>query len=160
MRHALASLIFVLPLTAACGFSPVYSADAPLSAGAIDVAEIPGRMGYELRKELQRELAVGIPGIPPGATLNIELQDGLRRLTLLPDGAAARSDQRALARYVLTYEGGEISGKTEAESTFNAPSDAYGDITAQISSLERTAKLVAKRIAADLRLKAGSANGG
>lgn len=160
MRHALASLIFVLPLTAACGFSPVYSADAPLSAGAIDVAEIPGRMGYELRKELQRELAAGLPGIPEGAVLSIELQERLGRLPLRPDGAAARSDQRAQASYVLTYEGGEFQDTVAAEATFNAPSDAYGDITAQIASRERAAKLIAQRIATDLRLKAGSADGG
>jgi len=160
MKLALAPLIFALPLTAACGFSPVYNGGTPISAGAIEIGEISGRTGHELRKELQRELAAGLPGIPDGAVLSIELKDRLSRLPLRPDGAASRSDLRAQANYVLTYDGGEINGEVQAESSFNVPSEAYGDITAQIASRERAAKLVAQRIATDLRLKAGSANGG
>jgi len=48
----------------------------------------------------------------------------------------------------------------EAESSFNAPGEAYGDISAQTASRERAARLVAQRLATDLRLKAEAAPGG
>ena len=160
MKHALAALALTAPLVSACGFSPVYTADAPASAGAIEVSAISGRTGYELRKALRRELAAGLPGIPPGASLSIELKDGLRRLPLRPDGAATRADLRAQADYRLDYDGGKLTGSVEADSSFNVPGEAYGDIAAQIASRERAAQLVAQRIATDLRMKARNAEPG
>lgn len=153
MRLLLASL--ALAATSACGFTPVYSnASAVQSAGAIEVTEIPERLGYELRQNLIRQLAPGLKGVPEGAVLTVEVRDQLGRLAVRPDQAASRSDLRVRANYTLAWEGGSIVGEVSGESSFNVPDGPYGDISAQTEARERAAQQIADRIVADLRIKA------
>ncbi|OYW83824.1 MAG: hypothetical protein B7Z22_11880, partial [Hyphomonas sp. 32-62-5] len=91
MKHVVAALL--LAATAACGFQPVY---APVNgqyaeSGLISVAPIEGRQGHMLRRALQEELAVGVPGLTEKVTLTVNLRSNLSRLALRPDGAASRS---------------------------------------------------------------------
>lgn len=162
MRNTVACLLIVLPLVSACGFTPVHGAAtlSEIDSGKIQISQISGRTGHELRKALQQELATGLPGIPEGAVLEIDLADRLSRLALRPDGAAARSDLRLQADYTLIFEDERISGTVRAESSFNVPTESYGDISAQIAARERAAKLLAQRIATDLRLKTRSTDAG
>lgn len=153
MKQFLAA--FALFALSACGFQPVYApANSALAAGGpITVEPIRGRSGYMLRRALQQELAIGLPGVTEPATLNVVLNEGLTRLAFKPDGAAARSSISARGEYVLARSSGAISGQVRADTDFSVPSQPYGDIAAQTSASDRTMRELAKRMVQDLRLQ-------
>jgi LPS-assembly lipoprotein len=153
MRHFLAALLLLS--LAACGFQPVYApgSGALAAGGPISVEPIRGRSGYILRRALQEELAIGLPGVTEPATLNVILKDNLTRLAFKPDGAASRSSISASGRYVLARDSGAVSGVVDAQTDFTVPSAPYGDIAAQTSAYDRTMRELAKRIVDDLRLQ-------
>ena len=157
MKHLLPALLLVF--TAACGFQPVY---APVDgeyaeSGLISVSPIEGRQGYMLRRALQQELAVGVPGLTEKVTLNVQLTSDLSRLALQPDGAASRSSIVASVRYQLQGEDTNVSGRSNVETGFLVPDSPYGDIAAQTDAGDRAMRVMAKQIADDIRLKfAGS----
>ena len=153
MRQFFAALLLLS--LAACGFQPVYApGSSTLAAGGpITVEPIPGRSGYKLRRALQEELAIGLPGVTEPATLNVILKDNLTRLAFKPDGAASRSSISASGRYVLARDSGAVSGFVDAQTDFTVPTGPYGDIAAQTSAYDRTMRELAKRIVDDLRLQ-------
>lgn len=157
MKYLLSVLLLVF--TAACGFQPVY---APVDgeyaeSGLISVSPIEGRQGYMLRRALQQELAVGVPGLTEKVTLNVQLTSDLSRLALQPDGAASRSSIVASVRYQLQGEDTNVSGRSNVETGFLVPDSPYGDIAAQTDAGDRAMRVMAKQIADDIRLKfAGS----
>ncbi|MEE2921474.1 LPS assembly lipoprotein LptE [Hyphomonas sp.] len=152
MRHILA--IAALTLMAACGFQPVYSSGATAaSAGNITVAKIDGRAGYEMRRALLEELAIGLPNVTGPATLEVTLKEKLSRLTFETDGTARRSSVSATGRYVLIYGDQSISGRQDAELSFAVPDNPYGDVANQTGASNRVARLLAKKIVDDLRLQ-------
>ena len=145
-------LISLLALSA-CGFRPVHGADlSGAGVSSIQIAQIDGRSGHVLRRDLGRELATGLPGVDQGL-LQIELRETLVRLPLTPDGSAARTDIRAQANYALDTGEDVITGEVRAESAFNVPTQAFADISAQTSASERAMRILAQRISEDLRLK-------
>lgn len=147
--------VLMLSLCGACGFQPLY-APAGVSAaqsGYIDVAPIEGREGYILRRALQEELAVGLPGLEEKVTLTVDLRSNLSRLRLQPDGAASRSGVTARGRYSLTGEKTRVTGQVETETAFLVPTSPYGDIAAQTSASDRAMRALAKQIADDIRLR-------
>ncbi len=150
----LAAALTVLAL-GACGFQPVYGGGGARYAGAgeIDVAPIDGRAGYILRRALQEELAVGLPGLDGPATLEVKLENNLTRLAFQPDGAASRSAVIAESRYVLSTEGMSIAGQSDVEAGFIVPDAPFGDIAAQTGASDRAMRQLAKDIADDLRLQ-------
>ncbi len=139
----------------ACGFQPVYGGGAARYAGAseIDVSPIEGRAGYVLRRALQQELAVGLPGLTGPATLTVDLESELTRLAFQPDGAASRSAVIATSQYVLSTDAMSISGKSDVEAGFIVPDAPFGDIAAQTGASDRAMRQLAKAIADDLRLQ-------
>lgn len=149
------ALALALIMLTACGFQPVYAPNggALASGGAISVGPISGRAGHTLRKALLQELAIGLPGVETGASLNIVLHENLTRLAFRPDGAASRSSVRAYGDYTLAMDDGVITGRVEAETNFNVPDAPYADIAAQSDASERAMRVLAKRIVDDLRLK-------
>jgi LPS-assembly lipoprotein len=157
----LAAALLLSGLTAslaACGFRPVY---APVDGkyaetGLIEIPEIRGRAGHMLRQALMQELALGVPGLTEQATLTINLNDQLSRLAFQPDGAASRSSVLATGNYSL--KGGTVSesGSVSVETGFLVPDSPYGDIAAQTSASDRAMRVLAKRIADDIRLKFAS----
>lgn len=157
MKHILP--VFLLVFTGACGFQPVY---APVDGkyvegGLIEVAAIQGRQGHMLRRALQQELAVGVPGLTEKATLTITLSSNLSRLALRPDGAASRSSIVATGSYRLEGENTRVTGRSNVEAGFLVPDSPYGDIAAQTSAGDRAMRVLAKQLADDIRLKfAGS----
>ncbi|MGE6696803.1 hypothetical protein ACQKH5_03870 [Hyphomonas sp. NPDC076900] len=156
MKHFLAALLLVA--TAACGFQPVY---APVNgqyaeSGLITVSPIEGRQGHMLRRALQEELAVGMPGLTEKVTLTVNLQSDLTRLALLPDGAASRSSIMASGSYRLEGENVQVTGRSDVETSFLVPDSPYGDIAAQTDAGDRAMRVLAKQIADDIRLKFAS----
>lgn len=153
MRQLFAALLLLS--LAACGFQPVYApgSSALAAGGPITVEPIRGRSGYMLRRALQEELAIGLPGVTEAATLNVVLEENLTRLAFKPDGAASRSSVIATGRYVLARDSGAISGRVAAQTNFVVPDSPYGDIAAQTSAYDRTMRDLAKEIIDDLRLR-------
>ncbi|WP_299949511.1 LPS assembly lipoprotein LptE [Hyphomonas sp. BRH_c22] len=153
MKQLFAALLLLS--LAACGFQPVYApvSSALAAGGPITVEPIRGRSGYMLRRALQEELAIGLPGVTEPATLNVVLKENLTRLAFKPDGAASRSSVIASGRYVLARESGAISGRVDAQTDFAVPASSYGDIAAQTSAYDRTMRELAKEIVDDLRLQ-------
>ena len=156
MKHVVAALLLVA--TAACGFQPVY---APVNgqyaeSGLISVSPIDGRQGHMLRRALQEELAVGLPGLTEQVTLTVNLQSDLTRLALLPDGAASRSSIMASGSYRLEGENVRVTGRSDVETGFLVPDSPYGDIAAQTDAGDRAMRVLAKQIADDIRLKFAS----
>ena len=153
MRILLAALS--LALLGACGFQPVYSgASGYTGSSAIRVDKIPGRSGYILRQNLQKELAVGLPGVENAGTLSVNLKEDLTRLAFKADGAAARSSIVAKGSYLFTADGTkDISGSLQTEVPFAVPDTPYADVSAQTSASDRAARMLAKAIVDDLRLK-------
>lgn len=139
----------------ACGFQPVY---APVNgeladSGLIRVEPIPGRAGHMLRQALLQELALGVPGLTEPVTLTVDLEDALSRLAFQPDGAASRSSVLATGGYAMTGETVSVSGSVNVETGFLVPDSPFGDIAAQTSASDRAMRMLAKRIADDIRLK-------
>ncbi|MEO1029354.1 MAG: LPS assembly lipoprotein LptE [Pseudomonadota bacterium] len=138
---------------AGCGFSPVYTTDlGGQGAGTIAVAEIEGRSGYILRRELVRELATGLPGVEDG-TLLIELEEELRRLSLNQDGSAARTDIIAVARYTLDTGDDAIIGEVDVLTSYTATEGQFADVAAQQDGFARAMRLLSQEISSDLRIQ-------
>jgi len=144
------ALLLMVPLSA-CGFQPLYANGA--AAGNITVEQIDGRPGHALRKALIQELAAGLPGLEENATLTVILDSRLQRLALRPDEAASRTDIIGRAEYVLATGSNAISGKIDAETSYNVPTEPFADITAQIDANERVMTVLARRMVDDMRLK-------
>jgi len=142
----------LLLIASACGFQPAYSPATAARATSINVPEIEGRAGHELRKALLTELSTGLPGIE-NATLTVTLRDSLARLPIRPDEAAARTDVNAIGRYVLDTGEDAITGQVRTQTSFNVPTSAFGDIAAQTAASERAMQQLARRIVEDLRLQ-------
>ena len=143
-----------ISVVSACGFRPVY---ATPSSGAISVQTIPGRSGHALRKALLHDLAAGLPGDMQGATLSVQLSESLTQLAFTTDGAASRSSVRARGSYVLSYNGGAVSGFASSEATFNVPVSPYGDISAQVAASERAMNELSRVLVEDMRIKLSQA---
>jgi len=139
----------------ACGFQPVYApVDGKLAEGGlIDIEPIRGRAGHMLRQALLQELALGVPGLTEPVTLTVNLDDQLSRLAFQPDGAASRSSVLARGNYQITGETVDLGGSAEVETGFLVPDSPFGDIAAQTSASDRAMRMLAKKIADDIRLK-------
>lgn len=153
MKHLLTFFVAIAFL-GACGFQPVHTATglAGTSASNITIPEIPGRQGHALRRALLDELAAGLPGVE-NATLTVTIDERIGRLAIRPDEAAARTDIIASGRYVLDTGNSAISGRQQADTSFNVPTSAFGDISAQNAARDQVMILLAQRIADDLKLK-------
>jgi LPS-assembly lipoprotein len=160
MKRLIAALFLAASGTclSACGFQPVY---APVDgkyadAGLIEVDDIQGRAGHMLRQALLQELALGVPGLTEQVTLRVDLNDQLSRLAFQPDGAASRSSVLATGVYAMTGETVSVTGSVNVETGFLVPDSPFGDIAAQTSASDRAMRMLAKRIADDIRLKVAS----
>lgn len=156
MKHLItASALFASAFSlTGCGFAPVHTSNigSSYSASNISIPEIPGRSGHELRKALVEEFAAGLPGIE-NATLTVSLNERLGRLAIRPDEAAARTDLLVSGRYVLDTGEDAITGKVDADTSFNVPTSAFGDIASQTAATQQVMNLLAQRIADDLKLQ-------
>ena len=160
MKRLIAALFLAASGTclSACGFQPVYApvdgkyADAEL----IEVDNIQGRAGHMLRQALLQELALGVPGLTEQVTLRVDLNDQLSRLAFQPDGAASRSSVLATGVYAMTGETVSVTGSVNVETGFLVPDSPFGDIAAQTSASDRAMRMLAQRIADDIRLKFAS----
>ncbi|HIG22263.1 MAG TPA: hypothetical protein EYG02_02480 [Henriciella marina] len=159
MKNLLLASVAALML-AGCGFRPLY-ADASFDQagqGLITVDEINDRSGYLLRRELLKELAIGLPGLNERANLTVVLEEELERITLLNDGSVSRSFLKGVADFTLTTQGGQaFSGNAQVQVPISATQSPFGDVAAQTESSARAMRELAGEIVDDLRLQLESA---
>ncbi len=157
MRAMIATLTLLL---AACGFQPVYApAGGGQAIGPVQVAQIDGKAGHVLKRELDRILAVEGGDAPP-MTLEITLLERVRRLGIRVDESATRAELRLTANYVLTPPGGSgrpMRGSVSTVVNYDIPTAAFGEIAAQDDARERAAETMAQRFRAELALRIAQA---
>lgn len=146
-------------LLSACGFSPMYGqAGGSPAIGPVYVDEIEGKAGHVLKTELDRILAVENDGSPP-MNLHITLLEQVTPLGLRRDESATRAEIRLTANYVLTPPNGGpvMRGSVFTVTTYDIPTAAFGEISAQDDARERAAETMAERFRAELALRMAQA---
>jgi LPS-assembly lipoprotein len=131
---------------AGCGFTPAY---APVKGGGIiEVAEIEGRTGHYLHRELSRTVSRGMPNVVQQSELSIDLRESIVRLGFRPDQTASRSDYIGRADWVLTGVDGKViaRGRAQEAAGFNFADAAYADVVAQQAAQEKVAYMLAESI--------------
>jgi LPS-assembly lipoprotein len=156
MRLRAALALCLSALLAACGFSPAY-APGPANTGMIRIAEIEGRTGHALRRELLYSVGRGVPGLSQQADLTIVLDESIVRLGYTPDQAASRSDYVGEAVWTLkSADGATIaSGQAREAASFNYADAAYADVAAQTAAQERVAAMLARAVRLQILAEVG-----
>ncbi|MES1201194.1 MAG: LPS assembly lipoprotein LptE [Pseudomonadota bacterium] len=153
MRFVIASMALLL---AGCGFEPMYapSANGRMAIGPVHVETIEGKSGHVLKTELDRILAVEDNGSPP-AELDITLREQVILLGLRRDESASRAELRMTANYVLTPAAGgrPLRGSIYTVVTYEIPTAAFGEISAQDDARERAAETLAERMRGELAIR-------
>ena len=161
MRVLIAGL--ALLLVAACGFQPMYAQPGGVNAiGPVSIHQIDGKAGHVLRTELNRILAVENDGSPP-ADLRITLVEQVTPIGIRRDESATRAELRLTANYILTppQPGARVMrGSVFTVVTYDIPTAAFGEISAQDDARERAAETMAQRFRAELALRTAQAREG
>lgn len=155
MRRCLLALLLPFAL-GACGFQPVYSPALSSSASPLQIDEIPGRAGHELREALILETRNGLPGTQ-GETgyMVVDLEERVLSTGFRSDGSAFRATLRLNARYVVDFGDKSVSGRESAETNYDVPDAPFADVSSQNDATQRTAQELARRITDDLIIKLG-----
>lgn len=157
MRVLIASLTLLL---AACGFQPMYApAGGGTAIGPVQVAQIDGKAGHVLKRELDRLLAVENDAGGSPMLLQITLSETVTSLSIRRDESATRAELRLVANYVLTppNNGRVMRGSVFSTVSYDIPRAAFGEIAAQDDARERAAESMAQRFRAELALRVAQA---
>jgi len=152
MRIVIASLALLL---AGCGFEPMYAPSGGGHAiGPVHVAMIEGKAGHVLKTELDRMLQAEDDG-GQSAELDITLKEEVVLLGLRLDESASRAELRLTANYAFTPIGATrpLHGRLETSVTYEIPTAAFGEISAQDDARERAAETLAERMRAELAIR-------
>ncbi|MEM1106829.1 MAG: LPS assembly lipoprotein LptE [Pseudomonadota bacterium] len=137
---------------AGCGFQPVYAPALSAAASPIQIEQIDGRAGHELRKALLQETANGLPGAPQGGVLTVSLRETLINTGFRSDGSTSRSRLRLTADYVIDLGDDAKSGRERVEIAVNVPDEIFQDISNQTNAREDAARALARQITNQLIL--------
>ncbi len=141
---------------ASCGFHPMYmeSANGGPAIGPVVIDKIDGKGGYVLKSELEKLLDVE-RGTGPVRRLVITMTESVGGLGFRIDESASRSDLYLDAIYRLyDFDGNEVlRGTIRSIASYDVPTSAYGEITAQDDARERAAETLAEKLRADLALR-------
>lgn len=155
-------LLPLLLLTAlgGCGLRPLYgggpSGVVAATLASVEVAPIPGRVGWLVRNELHERLGSGSAG-PGTYRLEVELDDSITGLGIRGDRAAARERRTLRARYRLVeLERGSVvlDATAGSDAGIDVVSSEYATVAAEQTAIERLSEVVADQIVARLGLYA------
>ncbi|MGB3471750.1 MAG: LPS assembly lipoprotein LptE [Erythrobacter sp.] len=157
-RLALAALVALCPLAAACGLQPMYAggSSAAVSQGlsAVDVPAIPGRGGWLLRNALNERLTAG-GDRSAEYRLDVRIDDSLEALGVLNDDTISRERRILRTRYqLIELASGEIllDATAGSDAGIDVVSSEYATIAAEQTALENLAREVADRMATQIAL--------
>ena len=141
-----------LPLAAtACGFQPVYGTSASIANSPLQIDEIPGRAGHELREALILESRNGLPGMPAsGGNMVVQLEETILSTGFRSDGSAFRATMRLDARYIVDLGETALQGEETAEFSYDVPNAPFADVAVQNDAAQRVASDLARKIVDDL----------
>ena len=150
-------LVIALALVAlaGCGFKPMYAptgGDALI--GAVSIPEIPGKSGHVFRTEMEKLLGVE-RGSATTRRLEVALKETIGTLGLRVDESSTRADLTLTADYVFfDASGGELfRGVIQQTASYDIPTSAFGEVSAQNDARERAAAMLAERMRAELALR-------
>lgn len=165
MTRALLVLAALLALPG-CGLRPLYSGG---SSGAvattlrsIDVAPIPGQVGWLVRTKLVERLGGPEAARPAAYRLDVTLDDSIVGLGIRGDRAATRERRTLRARYQLVdlSTGLVVLDATAgSDAGIDVVSSEYATVAAEQTAAERLSEVVAGQILARLGLFAARTEG-
>jgi LPS-assembly lipoprotein len=144
-----------LAALAGCGFKPMYApsgGDAVI--GSVSIPEIPGKSGHVFRSELNKLLG-GERGSATSRRLEVALKETIGTLGLRVDESSTRADLILTADYVFfDGSGAELfRGVVTQTASYDIPTSAFGEVSAQNDARERAAAMLAERMRAELALR-------
>ena len=151
-------LLAVALALSGCGLRPLYaegaSGDVASTLRAVQVAPIPGRVGWLMFTELQERLhASEAPA--PQYRLEVELDDTITGLGIRGDRAVTRERRTLRARYRLVdLDTGLVvlDATAGSDAGIDVVSSEYATVAAEQSAAERLSEVVADQIVGRLAL--------
>lgn len=133
----------------ACGFKPLYGPETAAEAtqGRIDIAQIGGLMGYNLRQRLSARLGAASA---PSHLLTVQINTSSQELAINPQNEITRYSLTGNAVFDLRQKAGNVSvlrGDVRAFSAYSATASAYATSVAERDARERLANSLAEQIA-------------
>jgi LPS-assembly lipoprotein len=152
------ALLAALLLLTGCGLRPVYggggSGQVATMLRSVDVAPIPGRVGWLMFNKLQERLQTG-EAPKPQYRLVVELDDTITGLAIRGDRAATRERRTLRARYqLIDLDTGAVvlDASAGSDAGIDVVSSEYATIAAEQTAAERLSEVVADQIVARLAL--------
>jgi LPS-assembly lipoprotein len=152
------ALLAALLLLTGCGLRPVYggggSGQVATMLRSVDVAPIPGRVGWLMFNKLQERLQTG-EAPEPQYRLVVELDDTITGLAIRGDRAATRERRTLRARYqLIDLDTGAVvlDASAGSDAGIDVVSSEYATIAAEQTAAERLSEVVADQIVARLAL--------
>ena len=141
-----------------CGLRPLYGggSSSPVAASlrAIEVAPIPGQVGWLMHNKLSDRL--GATGADSATyRLEVELDDNITGFGIRGDRAVTRERRTLRARYRLVdlRNGGVVLDATAgSDAGIDVVSSEYATVAAEQTAVERLSEVVADQIVARLGL--------
>jgi LPS-assembly lipoprotein len=154
----LAVLLAASLVLSGCGLRPLYGggSSSPIAASlrAIEVAPIPGQVGWLMHNKLSDRL--GATGADSAAyRLEVELDDNITGFGIRGDRAVTRERRTLRARYRLVdlRNGGVVLDATAgSDAGIDVVSSEYATVAAEQTAVERLSDVVADQIVARLGL--------
>lgn len=152
------ALVLVALAVSACGLRPLYSGGetgaVAQALDAVQVAPIPGRAGWLVRKELVARLAHGDVATPR-YRLEVELDDNITGFGIRGDRAATRERRTLRARYRLVDSASGLvvlDATAGSDAGIDVVSSQYATVAAEQSALERLSSVIADQIVGRLAM--------
>lgn len=150
----------ILPLLAACGFTPVLGehgmdARAQDRLAQIEIAPVGGLVGAYLRNNLLDRLGADDKPASPSHRLEVGLSPYLFGSLVEPDASVTRYNYTLRARYRLVDLSNNavvLEGDTEAMSSYNVVESEYATVVARRAAEERVARVLSDDLSLRLAL--------
>ena len=153
MRHLI--IITVLAtLLSACGFQPMYRADAEnlaisQSLDAITIEPIPDRLGQKVHNELLDIVTPTGEPTSPLYRLSVRLVEEREDVGLRQDASSTRANYRLQAHFRLEETASDtvlIDGNTWAETAYDIVMSDYSTLMAERAAQDRLSRDIALEI--------------
>jgi len=147
-RQSLAALL-ALSAAAGCGFAPLHGPDeaATQTRGLIEVGEVPGITGFEMRRQLTERLGVGPK---PTHLLTVEVSTSRRGLAITQDSDITRFNITGTATFALTNSAAGVrvlSGEVRAFAAYSSNDAPFATDVAERDAQRRLAQSLSDQIA-------------
>ena len=148
-----------------CGLRPLYadgsSGSVASALRSVEVAPIPGQVGWLVRNELVERLGASGDGAA-AYRLEVELDDNITGFGIRGDASTTRERRTLRARYrLVSLDSGTtvLDATAGSDAGIDVVSSEYATVAAEQSAAERLSEVVADQIVARLGLFAARTAG-